>query len=772
MLAKAPASEDLRQELLKKLLDDANSLIPNVLRSGDRAAAERLLELGSESDRGIRNSAVYFFLEGRIDEKIARVERLPDEHFAGAAILPEKGRARFLVYLYWVKGDCKNALARAEKAGDDNLQMSILLGQADWKGAARVAARVSLADPFSGEDWTSGYLPALYRMAGNPAESEKAIAALLTEAKDFQQSEDPDNDARRVVAALLLNDRVAEGLALAGKANTTMAFELLAARCQYREALAIEGVADHRKPRAKWLGDDVKKLNAMKPDDANRRDAIKKLQERFNSGLRVAPLLCRLGEKQKAVDLFDQLAKAAGDCQYLNLNQVCRAEGEAGMKEQLLKHGLMLLSKQADRNAFRAIWPKQSTAAEHWWAFLRRKHPAEPPEMTLKRVRGLLEPEAAAGKPDDAWRAVVRAGADEAAKPDKARRMKWLSVLGDTCMAKGDRGLARDYYIQLIDLTSSHRSYYTVMQRVADSFFDEGRWPEAAEWYRRAIQRGCRRGHVLYLQGHATAKAGRQEEGKKLMQLALLLPLGEMRTRCAMAAGLEERGLRQEAARQWWFVLRFGSHTDGWATTLAASQLGEIVAESDPAAAVGCWQRQLLAWNTPDLGPSKTSEYLRLPFIIHESRAKLLLAEGKLDEAVAQARLAGAILPGAVTPVDVLVPELDNAGRRAEADEFFAAAYSTNERVCKDFPASATHHNNLAWLAALCDRHMEDALAHANRAVELVPDSPAYLDTLAEVHYRRGETQEALKHAKRCLELSPDDEHFKQQLERFTRGEQ
>ena len=83
------------------------------------------------------------------------------------------------------------------------------------------------------------------------------------------------------------------------------------------------------------------------------------------------------------------------------------------------------------------------------------------------------------------------------------------------------------------------------------------------------------------------------------------------------------------------------------------------------------------------------------------------------------------------------------------------------------FPAAALYHNDLAWLAANLDRDLDKALAHAQRAVELEPQSAGILDTLAEVHFRRGNRAEAVRLAKRCLEMEPDGEHYKKQLARF-----
>lgn len=84
------------------------------------------------------------------------------------------------------------------------------------------------------------------------------------------------------------------------------------------------------------------------------------------------------------------------------------------------------------------------------------------------------------------------------------------------------------------------------------------------------------------------------------------------------------------------------------------------------------------------------------------------------------------------------------------------------------WPNDAMIHNNLAWLLANVEYDLDVALDHAKTAAELVPNDPTYMDTLAEVHFRRGEIREALKLAIRCREIEAKDSHYQNQVQRFT----
>ncbi len=78
--------------------------------------------------------------------------------------------------------------------------------------------------------------------------------------------------------------------------------------------------------------------------------------------------------------------------------------------------------------------------------------------------------------------------------------------------------------------------------------------------------------------------------------------------------------------------------------------------------------------------------------------------------------------------------------------------------------------NGLAWFTATSDLYLDEALQAARRAIEIEPDSFEILDTLAEVHFRRGEVREAIDAGRRALELDPGSDYLREQLERFEAG--
>ncbi len=83
---------------------------------------------------------------------------------------------------------------------------------------------------------------------------------------------------------------------------------------------------------------------------------------------------------------------------------------------------------------------------------------------------------------------------------------------------------------------------------------------------------------------------------------------------------------------------------------------------------------------------------------------------------------------------------------------------------------SAPALNRLAWFHRKDKESLVHAIKLSKRSLELQPDTPAYLDTLAELYYRNGESVKALPLIQRAIELDPGSRYFRLQLEKFKRA--
>jgi uncharacterized Ntn-hydrolase superfamily protein len=85
--------------------------------------------------------------------------------------------------------------------------------------------------------------------------------------------------------------------------------------------------------------------------------------------------------------------------------------------------------------------------------------------------------------------------------------------------------------------------------------------------------------------------------------------------------------------------------------------------------------------------------------------------------------------------------------------------------------AAASTLNALAWVSATADVFLDEALAAAERAVRLAPDDAGIIDTLAEVHFRRGDRDRAVEVIDRAIALDPEVAYYREQRARFLDDE-
>ena len=78
--------------------------------------------------------------------------------------------------------------------------------------------------------------------------------------------------------------------------------------------------------------------------------------------------------------------------------------------------------------------------------------------------------------------------------------------------------------------------------------------------------------------------------------------------------------------------------------------------------------------------------------------------------------------------------------------------------------------NNLAWIYAQLEIKLDKALVFSKRSLEIDPDNPAYLDTLAEIYYLKKEYYRALTYIRKAVDQNPPNlEYYKRRLEKIKR---
>ncbi len=750
-------------DLIAKQLPSAFLL---AVTGGKYEQFERLLELGHEGKFiGHNQYAAYWLLRGQLTQRIAHFNKRLSEH-------PEdRWVCETLTYLHRATGALVEARKVAEKTGRAELLEGILYELGDWKALAARADSSAREKPAEkggyyvvgtenlAENWA--YRTAFARLAGKQKEFENAVSEMR---KCPEGKHERDSLAFVAAKGLLLNDRPADGLELLRTVpeRSEMLFDLLCARLDFSPAMDL----------------------AVK--------AIPTKKEIPELDLARARLLCWLGDKEGPA-LFDRYAERIKDYvdpQYVQ--SLLTEQMGAGLKEQAFAHASKAMSAAPPKNRkdlngdalaslyLAQLFPQQSPIVEVWWTVLRRQFKDESLAAVLKRLRNLME------RKVDAREVKAWIDADQgppAGGPSNNLPLEqlqaWQQALAEGALLAGLDDLARF----LLKQADSHDS----LLRLGDLLAAKKEWEKAADCYRKAWTKPYRRNTdqedfqassseqsrdplPLYLAGDALVHTGRETEGKKLIEQAHWLPLANAEARYDFLRALVQRGHKEAARRETELLLRVSepnSYYSGAAMRRLA--IAALLRKDYLKAAEGFEQSMLRCFN-PYTNFVENAAFVNVPAQIHQLRALGLLAIGKVGEALNHVELALTHSPGNVELPIALVPELERRGHKKEATDLFNRCNETYEKVCGKYPGCAWAHNSAAWLSACCRRNLEAGLQHAEKAVELAPNHAGYLDTLAEVHFQRGDKDKAIALQKRVIELEPKRVYYRKQLKRLEAG--
>src|SRR5262245_25915650 len=431
---------------------------------------------------------------------------------------------------------------------------------------------------------------------------------------------------------------------------------------------------------------------------------------------------------------------------------------------------LELIRKEKVRDGWEEVleplFEGDADVAATWWRFLRERHDAL---EAMRLVLGIFD-----GPPPerlDEWAAAlaeVPPRRDELPSGLDSRTFTWPAFAAASAMLHAGREpKARIYLAKAM----AQQPDASVPLRFADYLAKRKQYKEAADWYGRAAKIAPGSALIVFLQGEALRRAGDDAAGRRLIELAHRMPLGSEAERGKLAMDLHDRGFHDDARRECDLVLTFGWHRYGHLGRIL--NLAARYAESgrDHARAAVLMERSIAGMLKFGLSFFDRSNYLLAAQEVRKRRLAVLLREGKFDAALEEALAVIAVLPGDLETTIATVPALDAAGRKKDADAMYSTVRKRYEDLLRDYPESAFGHNSLAWLAAACRRDLDDALVHAKAAVAAEPASDAFRDTLAEVHFRRGDSGQAIAIMKKCCELRPERVYFARQLARFTKGD-
>lgn len=727
-IARAEDDAGLRRRLLSQISSEMPRSVPRLLAEDHFDTLEMLVDAILEHDvkAGTNNYVAYWLLRGKIGDRIAefqgRTAKNPGDHKSW----------EILAYLHRANGDLPAARAAAEKSGRADLVNALLLESGAWK---ELAAR-PVGTETTHDSEKLGLSAVYHRLAGDAEGFEAAVASLR---KLGSEGKNDEATAFLVAKALFLNDRPADGLEfLARCADRTTAFEVLVARMDLRQAFKL-----------------------VETERAAGGKQVAELE------LLAARTLWNLGERDKASAVFSSYGeRIKPGVEATWFETLVDSEVRTGQTARALAHAGKVFSLLGERGwenrlLLPKLFPGKGEAAGVWWTFLRQREPTRDPAKVLKEVDDALRGKLPAARLKELAAVAEDQQRTSDAAPEAVEQL--ALALATAGRAVGEEEFAR----RILEKAGTSAS----LEKLGDMLADGRRWKEAAEAYRKAWEANPQKPLPMFLWGRTLVKAGDEAEGRRRMEQSHWLPLGNEEARHEFVVALSERGLTEPSQREnsiLEHVSQPASYFAGEAIRRAAFDARE---RKDYLRAADGEERAMLRCLRAYVSFVQAQAYVAVPAKVHRERARGLLAAGKFDDARQEAMRCLEDLPGDVDVPILLIPGLEKAGRKEDADKLFTRVNGVLLAVCADYPKCSWAHNSVAWLAACCRRDLNEALTHARRAIELEPDTAGYLDTLAEVYFQLGDKGKAVAAEKKAVELSPKKQYYAKQLKRIEAGD-
>lgn len=732
-----------RQLFFTTLQADVHRLAPQMIAANDWSLLEQWLELGRGTDPGRAQLVAYWHLRGRLPQELEKAQQDLAKSPADSDI------ASLVAMLLRAEGKHEQALATAASAklNSPALLQGLSREQGDWPRLAKLhetkVANVRL------ESHRLALRGAAFRLADELENANTAFDQLIAHAAS--------DDVWYAAKALLLNDRPKEAIKLLEPGLRPMAFDLLVQRQEHTAALELAGITEDTVFNQDWLG----KMTGPQLVRAS------KTVDRFAYATAIANELRLLGKQKQFEELQAFLVRAAEneDPRGAQWNSLARLERGPGRQRELLER----YSRSVELNhayVFTQLFAKRlQPAALTWWEVLGLKAKPESAAERLNAVAVALLPKTYKTDADSIWAVARRTAEARAAHPDTdpALRARIHVALAEAWLARGEREEAEKQFQDAVSANAIGAEAY------GDYLLAEQRWLDAVAQFEKLT--AASPGHTLgwYLRGLALRRAGQADEADKLQRTANLMVL-DAASRYSLALALNDRNLKDEAREQWQLLQRTGFPEDQY-VTIANQYLGNLVTEKSPNSAADHWEQARFHLLRPGLNLIEQAGYLDIGLAVHRLRARHLLASGDKAAAIAELRTCEKLLPANIRVIEEFVPLLSKAGETKAADELFENGFQIYAQAVKQFPASAMLNNQAAWVAAVSVRRLDEALTFAKEAVRLAPENPSYADTLAEVHFARGDREQAIEWATKSLALDPESKFHAERLEKFRTRE-
>ncbi len=698
------------------------------------------------------------------------------------------------------------ALDVADRLGDEDIRRVLLMLMGQWGQIAKEQRDIAVSSPDGSDERVRAWSYALIgaSRSGDRTIRSEAIES-LSPARDSLADSSDDNESNISSASqddelsfarirwqvLAMHGEVDRALLWLKPSRPAEAAELLAQATRYTEAFEAIGIdpTDLEESASRLVGEALRSLEKV-PVQQNFKptEALQRL-------LTAARLATQVGHERLGYELLREVAIGAR----------VRGDSASTLTPIFILQTLLRMNRMSWIESLTVADDDQSLSPALQF-YIAKAYQAEPDTAAmLVDAIGRVKPHLSFA---DRLRAMLHLldgqlppGFDASQDYDRlhtqwSRPTRGTPLLGGrglTSTPKLTLDVARLFEIhgqadiaRSIRFTLAERGDVQALLSLADAELNEGSAARAMQWYEHvwslvdenvgnedelnpSDEAPLVAMRAVLGQSLASARLGDSEGADRLReQFELMLCSPSPAQRSAIASHLSDIGFLEEAVevyRQLIPIVAFGSE-EGVEFYSIAMQFSRALGDAPSAEIVRVLD--LAISGTIETTAFVPAAYLSLPAMVARKAMMVAIDQGDAD------RIADSIEDVLrLDAVDIdfgekVLGRMRESGMDDLARQTLERIRVAGRRHLDQFPLDISTCNNLAWILALADHRLDEALELSRRAVTFAPDSTVYRDTLAEVLFRSGRTDEAISIAKACLLDDAGEWHVHQQLQKFA----
>ncbi len=680
---------------------------------GDLELASEILQLSGDGDQALVVRAWFYSLQGKYEEELAKARELSGK----------KG-SQWRLALHRAHGNLDGALKEVKSGGSDGLgaQLQVLVGN---PGPLLL---IGMDDALQ-----DAVLARACQIQQARLQSDRNKADML--ARDLERMAVNEDVAGSVVSGLAANGYRDAALKLMERFDKASVFEYYDSTESPEKALAALGIPkDSVPPYTDWVKAHSEQL--LEDED----------KEGYLDMLLLAGFLVRHGEAEHASAVLEPLMKGleddGADIWFDLIEDMPLFELGTQAVDLLIARG----NEDGEIDLGVRHLVDTSKQSDTMWAWLKKRNDGDA-DKSLRQIAllaGLLKDQ------DGATAALHQELVDEAGKGEGELQDARYLALFTFAIKRHELATAST----LVDQIAQGNERWQQTKLFLDTALL--RWQKVEPAYEALEAQDPGNYNNLVKWAMVLRKLGQAQKAREVLDRALVLTMGDLGALNTIALNLSNAGYSDEA----WSL---------WKRVAMMSEAGEadydrsilyMANYSSPEKSGASWKihasiaEVYAGFTMRGRGMGSTGGILNARFKADFYRGMDYLTVGKKKEGVKLLGSSCRLNPGSGVLADEFFPALRGVGVQREYDQWFDETYQHVAAACERFPRAHNSHNTAAWLASRSLRRLDDALRHAEAAVSLRPNQGAYLDTMAEVWFARGNRKKAIEWSDKAVAVS------------------